>query len=298
MKQPSRLIGTAKKIRRELFKTLSRVLRVGPVRTRIAGMPVKIPLVYGLGADHLSRTAKPWTYELFAQLVESRPGYFIDIGANVGLYLLWLKSVDERRPYLGFEPNPACCFYLQELIRCNHFGESKVLPIALADARHQRTFFARRLGDKMGSLLADHRVEEEKPHSFEVLTQPGDPVFDDLDLAAICAIKIDVEGAELQVLRGLVDTLRRYRPTLICEVLNPKADQPNFTDRVESMDALLCLARELDYQVLSLGDDRRLYVAHTSGDLRAHASSDRILVPIADREQVLALWEAAKDART
>ena len=296
MKQPAQFIGAAKKIRRELLKSLSRVLRVGPVRTRIEGKVVKIPLVYGLGADHLSRTTRPWTYDIVERLVDSRPGHFIDIGANVGLYLIWLKSMDETRPYLGFEPNPACCFYLQELIRCNDFAESSVFPIALAATRRQRTFFARRIGDKMGSLLADHRIEKEKPHSFAVLTQPGDPVFEDLNLTAICAMKIDVEGSELQVLRGLAGTLKRYRPTLICEVLNPKPEQPSFTDRVESMDALLRLARELDYRVLSRGDDGRMHIADTSEDLRAHSSSDRILVPVTDLDHVLALGKDAKQA--
>lgn len=296
MTKQTRFSATASKIRRELLKSLSKNLRITSAGTRFEGLDVRVPLVYGLGADHLSRTGRPWTYRLFAGLVDSRPGSLVDIGANVGLYLIWLKSVDRDRQYIGFEPNPACYFYLQELIRCNRFSDASAFPLALSDTRALRTFYARRLGDKMGSLLAHHRVEKDKPYSFNVITEPGDPVFEDLDLAAISAIKIDVEGFEVEVLRGLAKTLSRYRPVVICEVLSPDRDHPEFDARMGRIGELLSVTRDLDYRVLSLDADEQLRVARSSQDLVGNWQPDRILVPADDLDRTLELWKQVRTA--
>ena len=293
MGQRTRFTGTVSKIRRELLKSLSRGLRIAPAGTRFEGLKLKIPLVYGLGADHLSRTGRPWTYDLLSRLLHSRPGTFVDIGANVGLYLIWLKSIDRNREYIGFEPNPACYFYLQELRRCNQFIDSSVFPLALSDRRARRTFYARRLGDKMGSLLADHRIEKDKPYSFSVITEPGDPVFADLDLTAISAVKIDVEGFEVEVLRGLAGTLARHQPPVICEVLTPDPDRPGFDVRMQKLGELLSVTRDLDYRIVSVDADRRAHTASAAEDLLMTAQADRILVPTAQLEHTLELVQNA-----
>jgi FkbM family methyltransferase len=288
MNQPSGLSASLSKLRREILKSLSRALRIPPAGTRFEGLSLKIPLIYGLGADHLSRTLRPWTYHFLARALPARPGSFIDIGANVGLYLIWLKSIDESRDYIGFEPNPACYFYLQELIRCNGFSSASAYPLALSDCRAQRTFHARRLGDKMGSLLADHRIEKDRPFSFNVITEPGDPVIEELSPPAISAIKIDVEGFELEVLRGLKGTLMQHRPLVICEVLAPDPDRDGFDARIQRVSELLSLASEVGYVVLSMGTDGHLQAADSAESLLADSQPDRVLVPSSELEAVLA----------
>ncbi len=290
MNQQSRIAATTSKLKRELFKSLSKNLRVASARVRFEGLKLTIPLIYGLGADHLSRTSRPWTYHLLARLLNESPGAFVDIGANVGLYLIWLKSLDERRAYVGFEPNSACYFYLQELIRCNHFVDANVFPVALSDSRRMSTFFARRLGDKMGSLLADHRVEKDKPFSFNVITQPGDPLFADLNLAAISAIKIDVEGFELEVLRGLSATLEKHRPPIICEVLAPDPVSPEYEARLRKVEELFSLLKELDYSLLSMGPDEQLRATDSPEAMLGISQPDRILVPNEEVHGMLDLW--------
>jgi FkbM family methyltransferase len=48
-----------------------------------------------------------------------------------------------------------------------------------------------------------------------------DDVVADYPLSRIDLVKIDVEGAELRVLRGAMETLRHYRPFMLFEVLAP-----------------------------------------------------------------------------
>jgi FkbM family methyltransferase len=225
---------------------------------------------------------------------QAQPGRtFLDIGANVGLYLIWLKSIDADREYIGFEPNPACYWYLQELIRYNQFGNSKIFPLALSDVRQLRKFFAKRFGDKMGSLLATHRVEAEKPLSFSLITEPGDAIIHELDLKAISAIKIDVEGFELEVIRGLKDTLAKHHPALICEVLAPVPGSSNYEASMSRIEGLLALLGDCNYIALSLGVDNELHVTSEAHDYQVYLQADRILVHRNELDSIMKLWSRA-----
>ena len=284
-----------RKIKRELYKGLSRSISLTSARTEFEGLEHKVPLVYGLGADHLGRLDSPWTYYFLKSLLKSRTGSLIDIGANVGLYLIWLKSIDADREYIGFEPNPACYWYVQELIRYNEFSCSNIFPLALSDSRQLCTFYARRLGDKTGSLQATHRVEKEKPFSFDLITEPGDPIIQALGLTAISAMKIDVEGVELEVVRGLKETLANHRPTVICEVLPPpSAEDANHEAQMNRIEALLKLLRDYNYVALSLGSDKELHVISEAHDLEVHTKTDRILVHESQLDGVMSVWSQAK----
>lgn len=265
-------------------------MAVTSARTKLGNLNLRIPLVYGLGADHLSRHELPWTHYFLKSLLKITPGALVDIGANVGLYLIWLKSMDKRRQYVGFEPNPACYWYLQELIRHNNFENAKTFPLALSDSRQMRTFFVKRLGDKMGSLLETHRAEEDKPRSFDLITEPGDPIMDALGLDAIAAMKIDVEGFELEVLHGLRETLAKFGPTVICEIYSLDPEHPEFEVRRERMEKLFAFLASCDYLMLSLGQDNELHLMEQVSDCQKAMQVDRILVRRDKLESAMKAW--------
>lgn len=282
-------------VRREILKGLSQHLAVTSARTRLGDLEVRIPLVYGLGADHLSRHELPWTHYFLASLLRLTPGALVDIGANVGLYLIWLKSIDKQRQYVGFEPNPACYWYLQELIRYNNFENAQTFPVALSDSRQMRTFFVKRLGDKMGSLLETHRAGEDKPRSFDLITERGDPTIQVLGLDAIAAIKIDVEGFELEVLQGLRETLAKYGPTVICEIYSLDLEHPEYQARRERMEKLFSFLESCDYAMLSMGLDKKLHVMEQAADCRKAMQVDRLLVRRDKLERVKEAWALVGD---
>jgi hypothetical protein len=65
--------------------------------------------------------------------------------------------------------------------------------------------------------------------------------LDSLQLPRLDLVKIDVEGMELEVLRGSQDVMHRLRPLMIIEAIK--------TDRA----ALETLLREMEYQVFPMG---------------------------------------------
>jgi FkbM family methyltransferase len=172
-----------------------------------------------------SRLATPTEYEphvafTISKILQKRKGVFIDVGANVGQTLFTLLRVDPHCSYLGFEPQVACCHYLQQFIEDNLLmPRIRIFPVALSSKTGFLPFFSNNAQDNMGSLLPE--LWQPKNEQF-VCARKGDEALTELGASTISAIKIDVEGAEISVLTGLQKTLEIMRPPVIFEVL------PNF----------------------------------------------------------------------
>lgn len=198
-----------------IFRQLGWRTAVGNHRFRIRGYFSNIINISGSGEPNL---------RLVIERLLSRPGAFVDVGANLGQTLGKVLEVDRDRAYIGFEPQIAACFYLNRFIRDNGLHSARVLPIGLSSKSGLREFYSLGDADPMASLEQSARHLDETI----VLTRRGDEVLQELGISQIAAIKIDVEGAELEVLHGLSETLSELQPPVIFEML------PNFEgpDRV------------------------------------------------------------------
>jgi FkbM family methyltransferase len=163
-------------------------------------------------------------YDLATQLALKsclRPGdRFIDIGANIGmitLYAAYLVGADGCVE--AVEPNPACCERINRLIQLNGLKNVTVFPYGLADAPGTLTLSVVTAHTGMGTLAP---VPEKDQHLIS--TQIAVPVAtgDQLLSASeqpVRLIKIDVEGFECKVLRGLSRLMARFRPAVVTEAV-------------------------------------------------------------------------------
>ncbi len=74
------------------------------LRRRVAGRPIKIPLV---GRLKVGLSGEKFLLDIFELLLPKLEGAFVDVGANLGQTLCKVKLVDAARTYYGFEPNAA-----------------------------------------------------------------------------------------------------------------------------------------------------------------------------------------------
>jgi FkbM family methyltransferase len=160
--------------------------------------------------------------DIIRDALKERPGAFIDIGANIGQTLLKVLKADPGRTYFGFEPQLACCHLIETFLKDNKLGDFHILPLALSDHDQLVQFYSDGAFDEMASLIAGVQGRDHRHVNF-VQARKGDALFEELGVADPAVIKIDVEGAELQVIRGLRQTLQRAQPVLFFEVM------PNFT---------------------------------------------------------------------
>jgi FkbM family methyltransferase len=160
---------------------------------------------------HWEETTHPLVYQLARSARR-----FVDIGAFSGIYTLLACRANPKLEALAIEPNPAAARILNRNIRANRF-ESRVTVIdkALSDTPGRTRLMIPANATK-ASLL--DRWPAQSVADVEVTT--GDEV---LDGRAVDLIKIDVEGLEPQVLRGLEKSIRVHHPAIIAECLDEAA---------------------------------------------------------------------------
>lgn len=185
-----------------------------------------VPIIYKLGYVNFL-LKKDWLDDLISGLVKS-DNVFVDVGVNVGQTLLKCKSINPNIKYLGFEPNASCVFYVQQLIKKNNFTDCTVHNCALATGLQTLALEKTHIDDSRASIVSNLR-----PGHLSSIENVIALNFDSLFSSnKIDFIKIDVEGAELDVLLGMSDSIKKHQPIIFCEVLDShSADTFEFTQK-------------------------------------------------------------------
>jgi FkbM family methyltransferase len=124
-----------------------------------------------------------------------RPFVFVDIGANVGLFSLFVAATARIARILAIEPEPGNFARLAFNIAANPRLPITPLALALGDAEGT-AFIVLNARDRGGTRMAAAGT----PDGIEVKCRPLLAVVRDAGLTGIDALKIDVEGAEDKVL--------------------------------------------------------------------------------------------------
>lgn len=125
----------------------------------------------------------------------------VDVGANKGDYaLMFARLVGPAGRVLAFEPDEANLGWVRRSVQANGYRNVQAFPYALADADGEALFNPGRASG-WGSLVAT-RSGVDAEHAVSVRTRRLDSVAAELGIPSIDVLKVDVEGAELGVLRG------------------------------------------------------------------------------------------------
>jgi FkbM family methyltransferase len=198
-----------------------------------------IPILGSIGYSNVYGTEK-WMKELLKIILQRNDGIFVDVGANLGQTLLKLREVNASIPYVGFEPNPTCVYYVEELIRLNKFKNTTIIPVGISEktALNKLKIFSDSV-DPTASLL-DEKAEAIREKIIVTIAD------DLLSLDKIAILKIDVEGYELFVLQAMKDIIKRDNPIIFIELL-PAATADATETRRQRHDKVAELMQELGY---------------------------------------------------
>ena len=213
---------------------------------RVDGKRINVPFMQGVAMVGIE---EPWMLELLRRFLARTTGAFIDVGVNVGQTLVQVKCVDPTRCYIGFEPNPVCVSYVQEFIRCNHFEDCTIIPAALhrKDGLLILDLYHDYLADGTASVVEGFRTQRTVARKICVPAYSYATVAASLPPYEMGVVKIDVEGAELDVLFGLQEAIQRDRPVLFIEVL-PVYSAEN-TSRLQRQQQLEVQLQAWDYSL-------------------------------------------------
>jgi len=168
-----------------------------------------------VGRGYLRGETEAAIQELLAQRMQ--PGMvFYDLGANIGLFtLLAARLVGARGKVISFEPDAEIAARLRCNIRRNEFANVTVIEAGVWSKSGYVNFVA------ADSSSPDRGVGRFLTGENEATGTPTQCVaLDDLlgSLPPPDAIKCDVEGAEVEALRGAERLLQTRRPWVLCEM--------------------------------------------------------------------------------
>lgn len=156
------------------------------------------------------------THPVFFDLARTARG-FLDVGAFSGIYTLLACRANPRLHAVAVEPNPASMLQLRRNVEVNALQHRVTLVgKALSDAPGRAGLGIPASDVTAASLLC----QESGRRTVDVEVTTGDDVVGD---TPIDLVKIDVEGLEPQVLRGLSRTIAAHGPAIIAECLDSTA---------------------------------------------------------------------------
>ena len=137
----------------------------------------------------------------------------IDIGAHVGYYtLMAANAIRHTGTVWAFEPHPANFALLRDNIESNDLSNVFATNAAASDSPGRASLFVAQDGNTGGHSLA---AKPGRSKSIEVRLVRVDDVVP--PGTRISVVKIDAEGSEVEVLRGMRRVLTENRPLLFAE---------------------------------------------------------------------------------
>jgi FkbM family methyltransferase len=187
------------------------------IRGKLHGRVMRLDLTHW--ADRAAFFLGRW-YDLPTQLFTLdfvRPGdTVVDVGANQGMFALIAQhAAGDGGRIICFEPNPVPADVLQQALVTNGITNVTLHRAGLSDAQAELTLSVPRVNS--GEATFGHTAYAGNAvYTVRAPVLRGDDALAD---ATPRLVKIDVEGFEYRVLRGLEGTLRRCHPVVITEIV-------------------------------------------------------------------------------
>lgn len=156
------------------------------------------------------------SFKMFMRHTESRD-IAVDVGSHVGSWALGLSKLFGN--VIAFEPHPTNRVYLEANIRQAHAINITTYPHAVMnDVQQSFRITAENTTRNSGQMYLS--PASSSPHnSLPVECVRLDDVLGDLALTRkINALKVDVEGAELSVIRSGTEIIQEHKPTILLEI--------------------------------------------------------------------------------
>ncbi|MBL4657982.1 MAG: FkbM family methyltransferase [Flavobacteriales bacterium] len=254
------------------------------------GKHFKIPILEKVGFSNLVMS-EPWMIDLLKIVMPIEEKVFVDVGVNIGQTLLKLRCVSDSSDYIGFEPNPLCINYVNRLIKENGIKNSVLVPVGISDKSElgELTFFYESGTDSSASMIENFRPGQKMDRKEYIPLLDLGEIKKTINLDQLSVLKIDVEGAELEVLRSFYNEIKENNPIILIEIL-PAYDEQN-KNRINRQNEIQKLLKELGYTIFTvikqneiLLDLKEISEMGIHSDLNA---CEYVMVPDSKKEEFL-----------
>lgn len=226
-------------LRNATYSVLDLVTFKKGIARNINGMKVRFPAKWS--------RYYPGDYEVenytFLQQQVKTGMHIIDIGAHIGLFSACSSQLTgPLGKIICFEPTPGTFSILKNTLRLNHCDNVIARQAAVSDKEGTATFYvSHTAGCNSNSLVKNKSGNELSVYDVQLVTV--DSIVAEYAIHP-SLIKIDTEGAELDVLQGGMSTFRKYKPIIILGL------HPDFiSQKGDSLEQIWDLLHQSGYKV-------------------------------------------------
>lgn len=160
-----------------------------------------------------NRFNEPETHLFLNKVFELLPNnstHFVDIGANIGEFLLDYADHDSINHLTAFEPQPEHQKVLLKSIELNHFTKATIVPTPVADSSKEILFNFNSTNSSASGITQDVNkgIAIQSTSIDEYFNNATEDYF---------VFLIDTEGAELDIMKGARKLIQKKAPLLIFE---------------------------------------------------------------------------------
>lgn len=176
----------------------------------------------------------------------SKEGVFLDIGANLGWYSLNMCKQYPNIQSYAFEPINSTYIKMNKNLVMNSILNCKAFNFGFSDENKNITFFYEVGASGASSMVNLREVSTTKQVTCEV--RRLDDFVREEGLKRVDFIKCDVEGAELLVYKGGLESIKKFMPIIFSEILRKWSAKFNYHPN-----DIINLLKEVGYECFVLG---------------------------------------------
>jgi len=203
-----------------VLKVLELLLRNGIFTIR-TGLAKGLKRRYGFGVKpRFSLTDE----ERFLMKLDFQGKTVFDVGAYVGIFTMFFaRAVGRTGKVIAFEPNPRNYDELAYNVKLNDLDNVTIMKIGLGRGNEQMALAVDPIFPARGTLEKDRKgrmLRKGGARSVAIEVSSLDSLMETMKLPRPDFVKLDVEGFEMDVLYGMVETINNCKPNLLVELPN------------------------------------------------------------------------------
>lgn len=214
------LVRLSRKVRKMAFKNNAKTQMVtinnfmGNLKMRIDVNSYMGGSIFWTGFHHLNEL-------LFLKSFLKPEMVFIDIGANQGEFSIYAASILKNGKVFSFEPVNKQASYFKENVKQNNYSNVQLFEYGLSNVIGEFPIYTSNstelhsgIHEGLSTLYkTDTRGDFEQTVQLKVFDNEFTNTFSRMDF-----IKIDIEGAELFALKGMINHLKKFKPAILIEI--------------------------------------------------------------------------------
>ncbi len=149
-----------------------------------------------------------------------KDGVFYDIGANIGMFSAYIAHKRPDVTFICFEPEKQAFYCLSKTMSSIDNLSAKLFNVGVGERNEELPIYKSDRNDGGHSMVENWSEHGQQKTSDFVSVINLDDFIIKQSISPPDVIKIDVEGFELNVLKGIKNTIEKYRPIVLIETNN------------------------------------------------------------------------------